>query len=131
MNWTAWTLDRVVLLFVGLAYLLVGIQVTLSHYRQNFHHKVMYLPVTVAPVVFITATGLSLYRTDWLITLNLWLLWFAVIIGLIGFYRHFKGVGVRVGGYELRNFLMGPPVILPIVFAAVGGLGLITIYYMI
>lgn len=37
MVWTQWSLDRVIILLVGVAYLLLWIQVTLSHYRQNFH----------------------------------------------------------------------------------------------
>ncbi len=131
MSWSAWNLDRIVILFVSLAYLLVGIQVTLYHYRQNFHHKIMWLPVVLSPLLFLAMLLLTFNLADGIITLNIWLLWFAVLAGLIGFYRHFKGVGQRVGGYELRNFLIGPPVILPLVFSAVGGLGLIAIYFMI
>lgn len=127
--WTIWSLDRVVILFVSLAYLLIGIQVTLYHYRQNFHHKLMYVPVIFAPIFFLVGLCLSFTGAAWLrITFHI-CMWLGVCIGFIGFYRHFKGVGTRVGGWEMRNFLIGPPVILPIVFAAIAALGLIALYW--
>lgn len=42
MEWASWSLDRVLILFVSLAFLMIGIQVTLYHYRQNFHHAAMF-----------------------------------------------------------------------------------------
>ncbi|MFC5448611.1 hypothetical protein [Paenibacillus aestuarii] len=48
---------------------------------------------------------------------------------MIGFYFHFRGVGIRVGGWALRNFLIGPPVTLPLMFSALSVLGLIAIYW--
>jgi hypothetical protein len=128
MVWNEWTLDRVVLLFVGFAYLFIGIQVTMSHYRQNFHNKAMFAPVILAPINFLAALGLTLLNTNGWYFFMQFLLYLDIVVGLIGFYFHFKGVGVRVGGYTLRNFLVGPPVILPLLFSAMGVLGLIAVY---
>lgn len=129
MIWSSWPLDRVVILFVGLAYLFIGIQVTQSHYRQNFHHKIMWVPVLYAPVLAVwgilaAVTGARFFYHAYCV-----LLWAGAVIGLIGFYRHFRGVGGRVGGYELRNFLIGPPVILPLLFSAMSVLGLLGYYW--
>lgn len=129
MNWAGWTLDRVSILFVSLAFLLIGVQVTLFHYRQNFHHKAMWIPVLAAPLFFIVGTAFAFYKADWLGTLFLWLMWIGLLDGLIGFYYHFRGVGIRVGGWALRNFLIGPPIILPLMFTAMSTLALIVMYW--
>lgn len=129
MVWDSWSLDRVVILFVGLAYVFIGLQVGQSHYRQNFHHKIMWVPVITAPILALGGIMVALSGAAFLYNTYSWLLWAGVIIGLIGFYRHFKGVGGRVGGYELRNFLIGPPIILPLLFSAMSILGLIGYYW--
>lgn len=127
MNWEHWSLDRVVILFVGLAYIFIGIQVSASHYRQNFHKKIMWAPVLYAPILsvlgIVVACSGALYQTYH------WLLWGGVLAGLGGFYHHAKGVASRVGGFKLRNFLVGPPVILPLLFSAISVLGLLGYYW--
>lgn len=129
MIWTHWPLDRFLVLFVSLAFLLIGIQVAMSHYRQNFHHKTMWVPVVEAPIFMIVSGALALTGVDWLMTLFLACMWLGVLTGLAGTYLHLRGVGIRVGGYEFRNFLMGPPVIMPILYAAVSVLGLAAGYW--
>ncbi|RXT08137.1 hypothetical protein [Ammoniphilus sp. CFH 90114] len=129
MYWNGWPLERVGILFVSLAFLMIGIQVTLFHYRQNFHHKAMWIPVLFAPLFFIVGSVFTFYNVGWVSTLFFWLMWLGLIDGLIGFYYHFRGVGIRVGGWALRNFLIGPPIILPLMFTALSGLGLIVMYW--
>ncbi len=129
MYWEGWTLDRIVILFIGLAFLLIGIQVTMFHYRQNFHHKSMWLPVIASPVFFVAGTALAMYNVPWLVNTFIVLMLIGIIDGLIGLYYHFRGVGVRVGGWAGRNFLIGPPIIMPIIFTALSALGLIAVFW--
>ncbi len=129
MNWMGWSLERILILFVSLAFLLMFAQVTMYHYRQNFHHKAMWLPVIASPLFFLTGITLVFYDPPWMNTLFLILMWIGLLDGIIGIYYHIKGVGVRVGGWALRNFLIGPPIILPLMFMALSGLGLIAIYW--
>jgi len=129
MNWNGWTLDRVLILFIGAAFLLLWVQVTMYHYRQNFHNKAMYAPVVTAPLLSATAVWLAFYNAAWLATAFAVISAIGLLVGLTGVYFHAKGVGVRVGGYELRNFLIGPPVILPMMFSALSALGLIALYW--
>lgn len=129
MNWSAWSMDRVLILFVSLAFLLMSIQVTMFHYRQNFHHKAMWVPVFLSPLFFIAGIVLTWYNQAWLAALFQVLMWLGLISGLIGFYFHFRGVGIRVGGWALRNFMIGPPVILPLMFSALSALGLVAMYW--
>jgi hypothetical protein len=129
MYWNGWSLDRVVVLFVSAAYVFIGIQVAMSHYRQNFRHIAMWGPVISAPVIVLAGLALVFLNTKWLAVLFQILLWVGAAEGLVGFYYHFAGVGVRVGGYEPRNFLLGPPVVMPLVFSAMSALGLLALYW--
>ena len=129
MNWNGWPLDRVLVLFVGAAFLLLWVQVFMYHYRQNFYRKQMYVPVAVAPILSAAAVGLAFYHVPWLAWTFAAVSAVGLLVGLAGFYYHFRGVGVRVGGYELRNFLIGPPVMLPLMFSALSALGLFALYW--
>lgn len=130
MNWNGWPMERVLILFVTLAYLLIGIQVTMYHYRQNFHHKSMYIPVFLFPVFVVVGLILTIYNNPVIQLCFGVLMAIGMVVGLVGAYLHFRGIGVRVGSYRmLRNYLIGPPVILPLLFLAVGALGLIALYW--
>ncbi|MCS1352157.1 hypothetical protein [Mechercharimyces sp. CAU 1602] len=129
MNWSGWEWDRVLILFVSLAFLMIAVQVTMYHYRQNFHKKAMWIPVIAAPLFFIVGLSLTFYNVSWLASLFLFLMWLGLIDGLIGFIYHVKGVGSRVGGWKLRNFLIGPPIMMPLMFSALSVLGLIIMYW--
>ncbi|PYI51280.1 hypothetical protein DLM86_24940 [Paenibacillus flagellatus] len=129
LYWNAWPLDRLLILFVGAAFILIGIQVTMFHYRQNFHHKSMWTPVVSAPVFAASALVLSAYNAGWLRGLFGIFMVVGVVNGLIGVYLHARGVRVRVGGWAIRNFLIGPPVVLPFLFTAISGLGIIALYW--
>ncbi|MCH5586050.1 hypothetical protein MK805_14000 [Shimazuella sp. AN120528] len=129
MYWNGWPLDRILVLFVGLAFLLMFIQVTMFHYRQNFHQKAMWIPVIASPLFFIAGMIFTYYQASWIKLLFKILMVIGILDGLIGFYYHFRGVGIRVGGWALRNFLIGPPIILPLVFTALSALGLIAAYW--
>ncbi|NEW09555.1 hypothetical protein GK047_26835 [Paenibacillus sp. SYP-B3998] len=128
MAWSYWSLDRVVILYVGLAYVFIWMQVTMSHYKINFYKKAMWGPVILAPLIcLISILTVLLNSKGWLFTAQLFY-WFGTLEGLIGFFFHIRGVGQRVGGYALRNFLTGPPVMMPLLFSAVSILGLIAVY---
>ncbi|WP_159888439.1 hypothetical protein [Paenibacillus puerhi] len=129
MFWDAWPIARILVLFVSLAFLVIGIQVTMFHYRQNFNHKAMWVPVILAPIFLIAGIAFTVYNANWLSALFQILMWVGIVSGAIGFYFHFRGVGIRVGGWALRNFLIGPPVTLPLMFTALSVLGLIAVYW--
>jgi hypothetical protein len=129
MNWSGWSLDRVLLMVVGILFMGIFIQVTLFHYRQNFRHWSMWIPVLATPVFSLIALTLLFYNASWLRTTYGILLSIGVLAGMLGFYFHFRGVGERVGGYELRNFLIGPPVTLPLMVSGMSILGLMALYW--
>lgn len=128
--WHGWPIERVLLLFVGLAFLLLFVQVTLFHSRQNFRHWAMWIPVIETPVVGLLSLVLAFYYATWLSWLFTFLLSLAFAGGLYGAYLHTVGVGQRVGGYsQTQNFLVGPPIILPLMMTAMSALGLVALFW--
>lgn len=129
MVWKDWDLARIIILLIGLAYLMLFIQVTMFHYRQNFRNKAMWLPIIAGPLIGIIGILLVFANISALVGLFKVLLWLGLLGGIVGFYLHFKGVGQRVDGYVLRNFLVGPPIILPLMFSAIAIVGLFAAYW--
>jgi len=127
-NW-GFTINQILYLVTAIMFAAIGVQVTLFHYRQNFRHFSMWGPVLTAPVLAASALLLFLADTAWLRTLFTVLLVVAVLEGLLGFYYHFTGVGQRVGGYKLNNFLVGPPPVLPLTVSVAGLLGLVAVFW--
>jgi len=129
VRWQSWSLDRVMIIALGLLFLFLFVQVTLFHYRQNFRHWSMWIPVVATPVFGLLMILLAFYNAAWLrITLTA-LLSVGIAAGAYGTYLHVRGVGDRVGGYELRNFMIGPPLVLPALISAVSLLGLAAMHW--
>ncbi|WP_047152347.1 hypothetical protein [Aneurinibacillus tyrosinisolvens] len=129
MYWNDWPFQRIVFLFTGIAFLMMFIQVTLFHYRQNFRHWSMWIPVLATPLFGLLLLFLTAYNAPWLRVTLAVLLGVGSAAGVYGSYQHMSGVGERVGGYELRNFLTGPPVMLPGIITALSLLGIAAIYW--
>ncbi|MEG6616676.1 hypothetical protein V6C27_09645 [Peptococcaceae bacterium 1198_IL3148] len=127
--WEGWSLARIILMFTGVLLLVVSVQVTLFHYRQNFRHWAMWGPVIGAPVTGVLAIMMALFNIGWLQPILAVILVLDVVSGLVGFGYHFEGVGERVDGYRMQNFLVGPPVTLPLMVSAMGVLGLLALYW--
>lgn len=123
--WDGWPIARILLVFTSIAFLMIFIQVTLFHSRQNFRHWAMWLPVVASPLLGVLMLILAFLNLQSLRSITSYILIAGILGGLIGFYYHFMGVGVRVGGYKMNNFLVGPPVILPLMVTAMSVLGLI------
>ena len=102
MYWTMWSIDRILILFVSVAFLVIGVQVTMFHYRQSFHNKAMWVPVISSPIFFIVGIVLTWYNASWLHTLFTVLMWFGVVAGLIAS----KSKGGPVWGERLRETLL-------------------------
>ena len=129
MGWEGWPIDRMLILFVSLAFCLIGIQVTMSHYRQNYHHKAMWVPVLASPLFLLFGLILVFYNANWLRWIFQILMWIGALAGLVGFYYHVSGVRKLVGGFKLHNFLIGPPVIMPLLITAMSLLGIMALYW--
>lgn len=129
MGWNGWPLARVVILFTAFGFLLIFIQVTLMHYRQNFRHWAQWIPVLALPIVALGAFLLAIWDMVWIRTAFGVLCITEVLGGFFGFYLHVRGVGERVDGYRFHNFLVGPPVVLPLFISAMSVLALLALYW--
>lgn len=129
MAYSGWPLGRVLLLFAAGMFLVVFLQVTMFHYRQNFRHFAMWSPVVETPLLAAVAAVAAIVNSPLLLQVTAILLIIGAVSGLGGFYYHVRGVGERVGGYRLNNFLIGPPIMLPLTISAISGLGLFALYW--
>lgn len=128
--WDGWPITRVLLLFTGLAFLLISLQVYMYHLRQNFRHWAMYGPVLGGPAIGVLTIFLSFYNLPLLRTVLAVLLFVGLALGVGGFVLHVNGIGQRVGGFgESQNYLVGPPPVLPVMVGAMSILGLIALYW--
>jgi lysylphosphatidylglycerol synthetase-like protein (DUF2156 family) len=128
--WDGWPITRVLLLFTGLAFLMISLQVSIFHYRQNFRHWAMYGPVIGGPAIGLFAILVSFYNLPVLRSVLAVLLVTGLALGAAGSVLHVNGISQRVGGYgESQNFLIGPPLTLPAMVAAMSILGLIALYW--
>ena len=127
-GWDGWPFDRAYLLLVAVAFLVVGGQVFLFHWRAAFRSKAMYGPVVMAPIIAAAGVAAAIVRNDVVGWAALVIFAIGFIDGLIGLTMHLQGIAHRVGGFTLRNVTAGPPPLLPLAFAALaltGGLAVI------
>lgn len=108
------------------AALVTGAEIFLEHDRASFGNAMMWLPVAITPVV--GAAGVAgvfsrrLAKTALPLAAAM-----AMANGLQGTYLHVRGIAQRPGGWKLAryNIEMGPPLLAPLLFSMVGGMGLL------
>ena len=128
-SWQGWPLERLMYLFLGAAFLLVWAQMTLLHWKGAFRHKAMWGPVLFTPITVIVSLAHGFFTGETIGMVFVVVFAIAALEGLIGTVLHLKGTAAQVGGLTLRNIAMGPPFILPFIFMALAGLGLLIHYW--
>lgn len=126
--WDGWPFARLYLLLVAVAFLVVGGQVFLFHWRAAFRSKAMYGPVVMAPIIAAAGVAAAIVRNDVIGWTAFAIFAVGFVDGLIGLVLHLRGVAQRVGGFTLRNIAAGPPFLLPLAFGALaltGGLAVV------
>ncbi len=117
--WDGWPFSRTYMLVVAGAFVLIGAQVFLFHWRGGFRKWTMWGPVLMAPALIAAGVVGALVRDGWLGWVVLAVFVFGVIDGIVGVYEHVHGVAERIGGFSLRNLMAGPPLFLPASFMAI------------
>jgi hypothetical protein len=123
-----WPIAKLLFLTSAFGFVLLGIQVTLFHYRGNFRSLTMWIPVLSAPTLAGLLLLFALWPAYWLRVLLFWFLCIEVLGGLFGFTRHLHGITQRMGGLKLNNVLTGPPIMLPLLLSFLSLLGLLGLY---
>jgi hypothetical protein len=105
---------------------ITGAEIWLEHDRASFGNRMMWLPVLLTPLVTVAAAAgvfskrlakTALPAASALVVAN----------SLQGQYLHLRGISQRPGGFRLAryNTETGPPTFAPMLFALVGGMGLL------
>ena len=126
--WDGWPFARLYLLLVAVAFLVVGAQVYLFHWRAAFRSKAMYGPVIMAPIIAAAGVAAAIVRNDVIGWAAVAIFAIGLLDGVVGLVLHLRGIAARVGGFTLRNMTAGPPPLLPLAFAALaltGGLAVV------
>lgn len=90
----------------------------------------MYGPVIGGPVIGVLTILLAFFNLPLLRSVLALLFFAGLVLGVAGSGMHIYGVGQRVGGYQIsQNYLVGPPLTLPMMVAAMSILGLIALYW--
>jgi len=129
MPWEGWPFERVALLFTGLAFFMMWIQVGLLHWGGAFHRWQMWIPVLYSPVLGIVGLGLTATLTRETVTAGFAFFGIGLLVGTAGTYYHLKTIGRYVLGYNVRNFIAGPPSMLPMMYAAMSAFGVLALYW--
>lgn len=127
--WDGWPYARLYLLLVAVAFLVVGGQVFLFHWRAAFRSKSMYGPVVLAPIIAAAGVAAAITRNDVVGWTAAAIFTVGFVEGLIGLVLHLRGVAQRVGGFTLRNVVAGPPFLLPLAFGALGLTGALAVVW--
>jgi hypothetical protein len=105
---------------------MVCAEVYYEHYRASFGNKFMWSPVAVTPPIFVAGIAGVFSRRAAKTFLPVAALIY-VVTGLEGLFFHTRGVIRKPGGlhHAWYNIVMGPPLMAPMLFAMVGGMGLL------
>lgn len=91
----------------------------LFHYRQNFYHWSLWVPIGLLWSLVVTLFIAEFWPTPFMVHLVIIHSALTGLFHLWGAYLHLIGVGRRVGGQNVHNHMVGPPVILPLIVATV------------
>lgn len=122
-EWNGWTAERAVLVFTAVLYLGIWVQVTLMHWAGAFKHKAMWGPVLATPLFAAAAAVAAVSRGGLLGWGMAGVLGVGVLEGLVGLGFHLRAIAYQIGGFSFRNFLIGPPPMLPMAYSLTGVLG--------
>lgn len=127
--WDGWPFARLYMLLVALAFLVIGLQVLLFHWRAGFRSWTMYGPVLLAPVLVLAGVVGAFQRDGVIGWLVLGVFGLGIVDGLIGVFEHLRGIAHRIGGFSLRNLMSGPPPLLPVAFMALALTGALALVW--
>lgn len=99
-------------------------QVLIMHYRGSFYRLLMWEPVVLIPIIVVAGLVALVLRG---IALDVFavLLSLAFLAGLTGTMLHVRGVLRRVGGWNLDNIMVGPPILFPLCLSFISLAGIV------
>ncbi|MGA9882990.1 MAG: hypothetical protein WBQ34_04630 [Candidatus Acidiferrales bacterium] len=118
--------QRGLALAAGLSSAIAGLEVTYEHYRGSYGQRVMYTPVIISGVLFVTGVS-AVFSRRAARTLLPAVSAITLADCAIGFGFHIRGIQRKPGGWRLPvfNIIMGPPLFAPLLFGTSAYLGLV------
>jgi hypothetical protein len=121
---------RAYLMLVGLGVLATLISSVLDHARTGFRNPWLWLPTAIGTFATVVAIGLAVVRTirrtDLMVYIAAMLL--LIGVGVTGLILHIETNLVAQGTIVGERFLRGAPFLAPLLYADMGGLGLIVLF---
>ncbi len=110
--------------------ILSGGEAYFEHMRGSFNQRLMWTPVWLTPPMVAAAVG-AIYSERVARTVLPIASAANLVDGLLGFYLHLRGVYRMPGRFRnlLFNITLGPPLFAPLLFSAVGVLGLLATFF--
>lgn len=120
---------RAYFFIVSIGVLVTLISSVLDHARLNFENRWVWLPIMAGIFATIAAFALGVIRQasrgDLVIYMAAMIL--LILVGIIGFVLHLNSNLVAQGTIVVERFLRGSPTLAPLLFANMGGLGLLVL----
>lgn len=109
--------------------ILSGGEAYFEHMRGSFNQRLMWTPVWLTPPMVAAAAG-AFYSERIARTLLPLVSAVTLLDGMLGFYLHLRGIHRMPGRFHnwLFNITIGPPLFAPLLFCAVGLLGLLAAF---
>jgi hypothetical protein len=105
---------------------MVCAEVYYEHYKASFGNKFMWSPVVVTPPIMVAGVAGVFSKRAAKTILPISAAIYA-LTGIEGLFFHARGIMRKPGGlrHAWYNIVMGPPAMAPMLFAMVGGMGLL------
>jgi hypothetical protein len=118
--------QRSLALIVGLSSGIAGLEVAYEHYRGSYGQRIMYTPVILSGVLFLSGIS-AVFSRRAARTLLRPVAAITLADCAIGFGFHIRGIQRKPGGWRIPifNIVMGPPLFAPLLFGTSAYLGLI------
>jgi hypothetical protein len=105
--WEGWVFQRFYLVFVAVAFVLLGTQVFFFHWRAAFSHRSMYVPILAAPLLAVAGLVAAITREGAVGWIAVIVFAVGVLGGLFGVLEHARGVRRAAAGRTQRTRLSG------------------------
>lgn len=117
---------RAVLLFVALNFLFLIVDILVAHSYNHFEVPAEWVPVVYSAVAGAALLIYALIEQPSRIfkTLMHFILWIGVLVGVVGFFLHFKGATFRE--FSLKSLVYAAPLVAPFAYSGLAFVALFT-----
>lgn len=126
-----WNLNKIIVVFLAGAFLLLDFEIRYEHVDVVRHHWVAWIPIAYSPAMFVLCLLCPLFWRQGGRLILLWTFSLGIIVGGLGFWFHNQGhwgqhFGTMVAAWNTGEHHHGhPPTLAPLSFCGLGLLGIL------